>query len=74
MYCHLLFMYELLHDIARVGPFCVATITQTCFVCTWACHWTVLERMTAGYLSCPYVEGGGDSEYAVGDSQQEALL
>jgi len=67
-------MYEFIHDIARVVPFCVATIAQTCFVCTSACQGTVLERMTAGYLSCPHVEGGGDSEYAVGVSQQEALL
>jgi len=30
--------------------------------------------MTAGYLGCPHVGGGGDREYAVGDNQQEALL
>jgi hypothetical protein len=67
-------MYEFIHDIARVVPFCVATIAQACFVCIWACQGTVLERVTAGYLSCPRVEGVGDSEYAVGDSQHEALL
>jgi hypothetical protein len=68
------FMYVLIHDIARVVPFCVATIAQTCFVCNWACQGTVLEQITAGYLSCPHMEGGGDGEYAVGDSQQGALL